>query len=189
VTKTKPTGAHGCTAKSKRSGELCNGYAMNGQRLCRMHGGSAPQNIAAGERRQKHESARKVVQTYGLPVITTPEQALLDELYRTLGHVQYLGAVIAKMTDSDLKQVDSTGKFERKSVWVELYQDERAHLARVGRDCITAGIEERKVAQLEALATDIVGLIRRVIDRLELPPALRDQAHIIVAEELRGLDP
>jgi hypothetical protein len=31
-----------CTAKSKRSGELCGKYAMKGQRTCEFHGGKTP---------------------------------------------------------------------------------------------------------------------------------------------------
>jgi hypothetical protein len=36
-------GWRGCTAKSKRSGKPCNGQAIKGATVCRMHGGSAPQ--------------------------------------------------------------------------------------------------------------------------------------------------
>lgn len=44
----------GCTAKSKRSGKPCNGQAILGGTVCRMHGGSAPQvKEAAMERLRK----------------------------------------------------------------------------------------------------------------------------------------
>ena len=39
-----------CTAHA-RSGELCNAPARKGQMVCRMHGGSSPQALAAAHRR------------------------------------------------------------------------------------------------------------------------------------------
>ena len=34
-----------CQAKSQRTGELCNGYAMAGQRVCAQHGGTTPASM------------------------------------------------------------------------------------------------------------------------------------------------
>jgi hypothetical protein len=39
-----------CTAKSKRSGELCGNYAMKGQRTCAFHGGKTPVALEKAKR-------------------------------------------------------------------------------------------------------------------------------------------
>ena len=40
-----------CTARSSRTGEPCKHWAMKGQTVCQTHGGKAPQNLAAAQRR------------------------------------------------------------------------------------------------------------------------------------------
>ena len=47
----KPPRKQRCTAKSSRTGEPCKKWAMSGQNVCGTHGGRAPQNLAAAERR------------------------------------------------------------------------------------------------------------------------------------------
>lgn len=44
-------GWRGCTARSKRSGKPCNGIAIQGGHVCRMHGGAAEQVIAKAKER------------------------------------------------------------------------------------------------------------------------------------------
>ena len=50
-----PTPKRRCTAHKKgkdgKQGERCKAWALKGQKVCRVHGGKAPQNLAAGERR------------------------------------------------------------------------------------------------------------------------------------------
>src|SRR6266542_3662831 len=75
-----------CTATAKATGWRCRHRPMRGQRVCRHHGGSAPQAKAAVERRDERDEAERAVQTYGLPRDIAPDEALLEEVHRTAGH-------------------------------------------------------------------------------------------------------
>src|SRR6266511_3154403 len=74
-----------CTATAKSTGWRCTHRPMRGQRVCRHHGGSAPQAKAAVERRDERDEAERAVQTYGLPRDIAPDEALLEEVHRTAG--------------------------------------------------------------------------------------------------------
>lgn len=103
--------------------------------------------------------------TFGLPREIDPQQALLEEVHRTAGHVAWLQAKIASLpTDAELKQLDKSEQFERPAVWVEMYQEERKHLARVSEAAIRAGIAERQVKLAEAQGAQLAGVLRNVLD-------------------------
>jgi hypothetical protein len=171
-----------CTATSSRTGERCRNRPVRGATVCSTHGGLAPQVRAAAERRLQQQAAERAAATYGLPREIDPTMALLEEVYRTAGHVAWLGELVASLehggvgyaqTDdgdlvprSGLKQLDRSGKFEKPSVWVELYQSERRHLREVCRDVIAAGIDERIVRLAEQQGALLESVLRRVTDAL-----------------------
>ena len=165
--------------RKTRSGTPCQAWPVAGTDVCRMHGGSAPQVRAAAERRLERAAAERAAGTYGLPVEVDPLAALLGELYRTAGHVAWLGALVAELEhveggESGLKQYrkgEGGALWERPSVWVELYQHERAHLAKVARDCLAAGVEERRVKMEEATAELIARAFRGFAVELGHDPA------------------
>jgi hypothetical protein len=67
---------------------------------CRQHGGALPNVVAASLARRDEALARELVTTYGLPIETTPEEALLDEVKRSAGHVAYLAERVREL-DAD----------------------------------------------------------------------------------------
>jgi hypothetical protein len=158
--------ARRCRAHSKRGEKKhCGDWAAQGAEVCRRHGAGAPQ-VRAAERRRRSEAERAAA-TYGLPVTVAPIDALLGELHRTAGHVAWLGQVVA-----DLEQVmDSTMFGLAPSAWIKLYQDERSHLTRVARDCVSAGVEERLVRVEEAKAELIAQAFRGFAVELGHDPA------------------
>src|SRR6266511_1977607 len=120
-----------CTATAKSTGRRCTHRPMRGQRVCRHHGGSASQAKAAVERRDERDEAERAVQTYGLPRDIAPDEALLEEVHNTAGHVAYLRQIVAGLDQQRLKQYaagEGGAMWERASVWVEMYRAERAHL-------------------------------------------------------------
>jgi hypothetical protein len=62
---------------------------------CKLHGGSTPGGVKAGQRAM----AQAAVVRLGLPVTTTAEQALQDELERTNGHVLWLAGKCGGLTE------------------------------------------------------------------------------------------
>jgi hypothetical protein len=59
-----------------RTGQRCGQPAMVNQRVCRYHGGSAPQSLRAAARRAREAEARKVLAMRGVREIRDPYDAL-----------------------------------------------------------------------------------------------------------------
>lgn len=184
-----------CNATS-RSGNRCKLPAIEGGTVCRLHGGRAPQVVAAAERRVQEAEARRTAATYGLPIDIDPLDALIGELARTAGHVAWLGQLVASLhheddpeptvlgdggsRDSDephvsrsgLKQYTRTEKFtvEQESVWVRMYRDERKHLASVAGALLKAGVDERRVKLAERQGELLAEAFRAFATALGLDP-------------------
>lgn len=152
-----------CAAQSKQTGEQCGRWVTPPATVCRYHGGKAPQVAAAVERRREQEAGHRAVVTFGLPREIDPQTALLEEVHRTAGHVAYLGDVVAKLEQDELKQLDAGERFEQPAVWVRMYQDERKHLMRVAAAAIGAGIAERQVRLAEEQGRQLANVLRDVL--------------------------
>jgi hypothetical protein len=121
-------------------------------------------------------------ETLGLPREVDPHTALLEELHRTAGAVQWLGAVVA-----DLEQEHVGGDVGPAQVWVRLLGDERDRLVKVAKTCVDVGIEERRVRLAESAGAQLAAVVRAVLDRLELSDGQRLLALQVVPEEFRRL--
>lgn len=108
--------------------------------------------------------AANAVQVYGLPRDVDPQTALLEEVHRTAGHVAWLGEKVAAFAvDDDLKQRDQSGRFEKASVWLDIYQSERKHLTAVAKAAIDAGVAERQVRLAEEQGAVLADVLRNVL--------------------------
>lgn len=190
-----------CTAHT-RAGNPCTQRPMTDQTVCRMHGGKAPRSLAAAERRREERQALMAVESFGLPRQVDPHTALLEELHRAAGAVQWLGAVVADLNRADVtwgivkethgtqleKGTDNgTTRAAAVNVWVRLWQEERDRLTKVAKTCVDVGIEERKVRLAEAAGQQLASVVRAVLDRLELTDEQRSLALVVVPEEFRRL--
>ena len=135
---------------------------VKGTTVCLNHGGKSPQVQRAAQRRLEAAAAALAVQTYGLSREVDPQQALLEEVHRTAGHVSWLGTLIAGLDQNELTQSSLMGG-EKPAVWLELYQAERAHYARVAKAAIEAGVEERRVQLAEAQGEALGQVIRSIV--------------------------
>lgn len=172
----------------------CRHWPMHGQSVCQTHGGKG-RNRKVGketwekERKMAAEMDRleRAVKTYGLPVTVDPQTALLDEIYRTAGHVKWLGEQIAALDPKDLvwgvgseekregvgemeTQIDltTTTKIARPAAMVQMYQAERAHLVHVCKTAIQCGIAERQIKLAEEQGQMIAAGFRQVVESPEL---------------------
>lgn len=177
-----------CNGKvSKKANEYCQqapgwGTDHPGIGRCKWHGGAAP-----NYRQQVSKlRAAAAVEQYGLPREIDPHDALLEELARTAGHVDWLRLQIANLEHSDAH--DGTPKPNnngsklvapvgggadgypeyKPSVWIQMYNEERKHLIQVSKTCIQAGIEERKIKLAEAQGNIIASVLRRVLSELNV---------------------
>lgn len=173
-----------------RSGGKCGrpagwGTDHPGYGTCKLHLGSTTNHQTAAER----EIATAAVEVYGLPREIDPHTALLEELWRTAGHVAWLRLKIAALEEHELHGPVGGGENsiprEVPHVWVVMYQEERKHLANVARDCIRAGIEERRVQLAEEQGRLLARVIRGVLDDLgvsdrpEVPGVVRKHLSMV----------
>lgn len=180
----------------------CRKQPIEGATVCRTHGGSAPQVRAAAEARLREREAVLAVEVFGLPREVDPHTALLEELHRTAGAVQWLGALVADLDREELvwgrvKETHGT-QLEKgtengvtyqagPNAWIRLWTEERERLVKVAKTCVDVGIEERRVRVAEAAGQQLASVVRAVLDRLDLTDEQRSAALVVVPEEFRRL--
>lgn len=179
--------------------------AMIGQTVCGIHGGKNPRNFAAAARRISEAKAAKLVTTYGLKIETTATDALLEEVQWTSGHVAWLRERVQEIAEGTLLDDEEsplvwgvtrkkTGGEDRgiteeaaPSIWLKLYQQERAHLVKVCTEAIRAGIEERRVKLAEQQGALVAKAINAILNDLNLTPEQAAKVPDIVPRHLRAL--
>lgn len=186
-----------CTATSKQSGVRCKRRPIRGGTVCAMHGGKTPAVAAKAEQRLLARQALIAAEAFGLPREVDPHSALLEELHRCAGAVQWLGAIVADLDKDEVvwgKTRHSTGGPDagitheaRPNAFVALWQSERDRLAKVAKTCVDVGIEERRVRLAESAGQQLAAVIRSVLDQLLLTDEQRSLALQVVPNELRRL--
>ena len=197
----QPKDLRRCKARSTTTGKQCGRYPSKGQLVCAFHGGNAPQNKAAAQRRLAEEKALAALETYGRPVDTTPTEALLEEVRWTAGHVQWLRervreleqqAVTWGMTETVEKTAGEwpgtdTTHAAAPNVWVDLYARERRHLLDVCKAAIQAGVEERRVRLAEQQGSLLAEVIRKILGDLDLSAEQQALVPEVVPRHLRAV--
>ena len=191
-----------CNGHRKSDGQPCGRWPKAGYPVCKDCGGSAPQVIAAAERRILEERARQAAAKFALPIEVGPGEALLQEVHRAAGMVAWIEAQIVRITgdvpDNLVRGVRSTRRSDSDSgwstqteagpmvsVWLKLYTEERKHLREVCRDALSAGIEERRVQLAEQHAAQIVTVLRGVLADLGLTKEQQSRVSEVVPRHLR----
>jgi len=185
-----------CTAHN-RAGKPCGHVPEPDQTVCRLHGGRAPQAIAKAEERRRVAEASSQVMTLGLSIETTPDQALLDELYRTAGEVAWLDSKVRQLDDENLIwgiTREKTGgddhgvtREAKPNAWYLLWHNARDRLVKVAEACKKANIEERRIQLAEDQGRAIAGAVIRILGRLELTDAQQALVPVVVPQELRAI--
>lgn len=182
----KPRGKNGCIGHSKRklarglTGDdaLCDGHAMRGQNVCRIHGGSSEKARAAGRRRIEAAEAREAVAKLGLETgigKIDPRDALELELWRTHMNVHLYEALCAELSLAEGGVYVATQHANghptgdgKPHVLVVMRDQERKHLTFVAIAAARAGVEERRIEIEEGRARLVADLIREVVEDPEL---------------------
>lgn len=192
--------AQRCTAH-RTNGEPCRAWAVRGATVCVTHGGAAPAVRAAAARRVAEEKAGRVARRLAQPITTDPAQALLDLVSSAAGEVAYWRARVDELQDRDEKRLTSglTKITEGKdrggvttlrtvetvaAIEYRMWTAAQDRLAQYATAALRAGVEERRVRIAEDLGAQMVGLIRRVLDRLDLQAWQEELASTVVPEEL-----
>jgi hypothetical protein len=200
----KPGGHDGplCGAKKHQGEGNCTqvagwGTTHVGEGPCKLHGGSTWSVSKGSHLRLVERKARAVMETYGLPIETSPADALLAEVHRTAGHVAWLQQRVAELEEHDLvwgtTQIKTGGEdggtteAAEPNVWLKLYQAERTHLVKVSAEAIRCGIEERRVKLAESQGALVAGVIRAILGDLNLSADQQALVSEVVPRHLRAV--
>lgn len=157
---------------------------MIGQEVCKNHGGRAPQNIAAAQRRTNQKAITETVQLYGLPRHVDPADGLIEEYWRTAGIVAGLEQLVAGIPQDDLvfgvsevKQTEADESTEPgngdgpaparevkrravPNVWLKLFTEERDRYAKLGIEIVRLGLEARRDEYIRAQVEVFAGVLQ-----------------------------
>jgi len=187
----------GGTTRQEHRGERCKNPAMRGQKVCAKHGGRAPQNRRAAAVRLMEEEGRRILAAYGGSLDISATEALLNEVCRTAGHVEWLSQRVAELENNELiwgttrvkegGQDGGTTQEAEAHMWLKLYKEERAHLVRVCSEAIRCGIEERYVKLAESQGALIAEAVKAILCDLNLTPEQQKLAFNVVPMRLRQI--
>ncbi len=164
-----------CGAHNKQ-GTPCGSRRMLGLTVCWRHGGATKASRAKnGEAKQQILIAKaydRVVRTYGQARNVSPAEAILEEVHRTAGIVTYLEQLVGDLNQASLKQYDGEG-WEKQSVWVTMYQNERAHLVKACSEAIRCGVAEKTVALKQQQGALLASVVRGILEDLGVAQDVR----------------
>ncbi|SFI43831.1 hypothetical protein SAMN05216561_108147 [Nocardioides psychrotolerans] len=163
-----------CAART-RSGARCRSFAVEGMRVCRMHGGSSPQARAAAARRRAEAQAEALLAVVWDPEaapVTNPVEALL----LLAGKLRHATDVLGARLDGEL---DGTTAL----AWVRVMRELRQALEGIER----LDLHSKQIAIAEDQGRLLAGVVRAVLDRLGLSDEQRALSLVVVPQEFRAL--
>ena len=193
----------------KHPDEPCRAWPNNGSDVCRIHGASSPQAIAKASQRIEQAAVIQAARTFGLAREgVSEEQALREELSRTLGHIEWLKFVVNDLEAEDVfwgRTAEETGRESgsggggdiardhatirreaRLNVAVGYLMEERKHLKSLAVEMVKLGLQEREVRIEEEQGHLWASIMRAVLgdEALGLTPAQLEKAPEIVSRHL-----
>lgn len=134
---------------TRRDGGKCQQFPRRGGTRCNLHGGAAPQTLAAAKARQETERASRTAHRHGITPVTDP----LGELLNLAGEVRAVKDVLAAKVD----QGGSAALAYERSL-------DRVH--RVLADIARLNIEERVVRLQQSQVAGLVDSVMQFADLL-----------------------
>jgi hypothetical protein len=197
-----PGKCNGRLRDKDRRGNLCrlpagHGTDHVGIGRCARHGGSTPSHQAAAAK----EIARRAVETYGLPITMGPREAVLAELYRTLGAVAFIEGQIraldpeqliwGKTEEVDAQATEFPGKNTKHAAvpnaWIELFKWERKHSLECSKTAVAIGVEEYRIRMVEQMGGQLAAVVRAYNEQLGLTAEQQARAPFALADAVASL--
>jgi hypothetical protein len=185
----KICGAHRTGKSASGEGICCQAAGWGTDHLgyghCRYHGGLTESQ----EKAVQFQRVTDMMQMYGSPIHVDPHEALLAEVHRAAGHVQWLGSFIAEFENSkQLTQMTEAGI--TPSVWIEMYHRERDRLVKASQTAISAGVAERQTRIAEEQGRMFAMVISKIFQdpRLHISNEQRIMMPSVVRDHLMALE-
>lgn len=176
--------------------KACRKWPLGSARVCDKHGGAAPQVRRAAERRDAEAKIRREVERLGVPIEIDPTEALLNEIWETVGNIEFLRNMVQELpshpdedtiigfndkTEAPIWQRGAAGIYgntyhlsgqptgeAKPHVLVQMYNAERKHLVDVASAAIRLGIEERRVNLEENRAAEVFRAVSQALAMMGL---------------------
>ena len=188
-----------CTAHSK-AGKPCRYPVVPGTKVCRFHGGNAPQVREAGQRRLAMEEAREWATLNGR-VNIEPAQALLELVSMKAAEVAYWERRIRDLSEDEYAwgvtkheegidrgdRVDVTTRESRKNIYIDLLHIAQRDLANFAATALKAGVDQALVTIAQAQAVQIVEVLRAALSDSRVKTDVPAEVVILDALNRRGL--
>lgn len=206
-----------CGAKKRQGEGHCTqvaGWGTDhvGTGPCKLHGGNTATHRTAGQRQLATQACNRL----GIAIEKDPGEALLGELWETVGNVAFYRDLVTDLPAHPGDDVYVPSDDERKGHWqrgevglygrtyhlsgaptgeakphilVQLYNAERKHLKDVAAEALKAGVEQRRVEIEQERATLVADVMRAIFDDPELGLD-REQRHAgmrVAARHLRAV--
>ena len=184
-----------CTSRNAKGGD-CHAIAKLTTGRCGFHDGRSKAVRLA-------EKLGVTIPTYGAPRRIRAEQAVLEELWRTAGHVAWLGDRVAALETEALTWGTTQsvhrwwGEFPgseelRKAgphVLLDLYYRERRHLVDVAMGILQHGLAARMVDEAKERGTAMAQLVDAILHDLDLSQEQWKRVPQVVPARFRELMP
>lgn len=187
----KPTASRRCTAHKKgeggEKGERCKAWALKGQKVCRVHGGGAPQNRAAGERRvaeaRLEEETRRALAILDVPPVDNPLTALSELAGQVIAWKNALAGQVNQL--ENIRFTDDKRSEQLRSE-VALYERAMDRCVNVLGTIGRLRIDERLAAISEQQATTVIGAIEAALTHAGVTGPEATAAKAVAARHLRS---
>lgn len=157
-----------CHAKAKGSGMQCRRNALPGMRVCRIHGGASPKAKEGALKRLA------LAEAFERGDRRPAWQILADALH----------AADTMMIDARIR----LGEGEPITVeQLDRFTEALERAQRFAKVFLDAGVDERQTRIAESTALMLVGVIRAILDELDLSPAQRAKVGEVVPRHLRAI--
>jgi hypothetical protein len=195
-----------CT-RLRSDSKPCHGRALVGMDVCFYHGGaSAGPKVRTVKRIQF--GANALTAAYGAPHEVAPAEALLQEVWRTNGHVLWLqeriltanpdhfahlmwsqAEALTAGTTSQPVRPEEVEAFPDAytAVWHQLYMKERTHLVTVAREAIRADATGALQRLSDAQGMLFAAVLHQLFDKLDLSGAQRTVVGQVLPELMQSL--
>jgi hypothetical protein len=190
MTDLTPDPGHGKCGANGRSGKPCArpaGWGTDhvGFGSCKLHGGSTPNHRRAAQLAAAKEACLRL----GIPIETDGISALTNRLWEAEGDLAFYREQVAAL-GADVTEIEQGGgEFAASrtvpNALVVLYHQAEERSAKIARECITAGVEERRLMLDQARAAEVFRCVAEALKGMGLGDRLEEFRHGFAAA-IRG---
>lgn len=178
-----------CKAKARTTGNQCGNPPMEGQLICRMHGGATPQARAKAQERIATQRIASDVSAelahLGVIAVEDPINELGKLASASTAMMNALGARVNSLTELEHFDMKQSPAIKAE---VQMYERAMDRTHRLLDSLVKHGYAERLVTINENEALLVAGVIRRVVAGLGLTAEQQATAQQLLAQEFRALE-